>query len=94
MKQPLRRWPESDLDLGRDTGRAEPEDVARAVVTGHGGDSRVLVRDVSPQVWVPSAERSNSTQPQKPPVSSPHKAGLLQLNEIPTCHMSWLAPPP
>src|SRR6266700_8191025 len=51
----------------------------------------------SPQVCVPSAERSNSTQPQSPPVPSamsPHRAGLLQLNENPICHMSWLAPPP
>src|SRR6266704_3581265 len=52
----------------------------------------------SPQVWVPSAERSSSAQPQKPPV--PPKSGvlqidgLLQLNDSPTCHMSWLAPPP
>src|SRR6266540_2832501 len=29
-------------------------------------------------------------QPQNPPVSSPQNSGLLQLNEIPTCHMSWL----
>jgi len=42
----------------------------------------------------PSANRSNSTQPQKPPSSSPQKDGLLQLPEIPTCHVSWRAPPP
>src|SRR6266498_4008408 len=47
----------------------------------------------SPQVWVPSAERSNSAQAQKPPRLG-QKSGLLQLNEMPTCHMSWLAPPP
>jgi hypothetical protein len=44
-KQQL-RWPESDLDLGRDTRGTETEDVARAVVTGHGGDSGVHVREV------------------------------------------------
>src|SRR6266516_7983451 len=50
----------------------------------------------SPQVCVPSAERSNSTQPQEPPVPSSQTAGsgLLQLKESPICHMSWLAPPP
>src|SRR6266511_4765615 len=50
----------------------------------------------SPQVCVPSAERSNSTQPQKPPVPSGQTAGsgLLQLKDKPICHMSWLAPPP
>src|SRR5262245_5580608 len=45
-------------------------------------------------VIVPSAARSNSTQPQKPPRSLPQKDGLLQLNDSPTCHVSWLAPPP
>src|SRR5206468_10395804 len=45
-------------------------------------------------VIVPSAKRSNSAQPQKPPSSSPQKDGLLQLPEKPICHMSWLAPPP
>src|SRR6266487_3194244 len=38
----------------------------------------------SPQVWVPSAERSNSIQPQKPPVPPASGVsqidGLLQLN--------------
>ena len=48
----------------------------------------------SPQVCVPSAERSNSIQPQSPPVPSEQKAGLLQLKEKPICYMSWLAPPP
>src|SRR5213592_949809 len=38
-------------------------------------------------VIVPSAKRSNSTQPQKPPSSSPQKDGLLQLPEIPICHV-------
>src|SRR6266508_770158 len=48
----------------------------------------------SPQVAVPSAERSNSAQAQKPPRLAPQKSALLQLNEMPTCHMSWSAPPP
>src|SRR2546422_11777432 len=52
------------------------------------------VNSASPQVCWPSAERSNSTQPQKPARLAPQKSGLLQLNEIPTCHMSWVAPPP
>jgi hypothetical protein len=37
---------------------------------------------------------ANSTQPQKPPVSPAQSVRLLQLNESPICHMSWLAPPP
>src|SRR5207247_4783042 len=45
-------------------------------------------------VIVPLAKRSNSTQPQKPPSSSPQKDGLLQLPEKPICHRSWLATPP
>src|SRR6266480_3816115 len=43
-------------------------------------------------VIVPLAKRSNSTHPQKPPRSfGPQKDGLLQLPEIPTCHVSWPA---
>src|SRR6266542_1655310 len=45
-------------------------------------------------VIVPSTARSNSTHPQKPPRSFPQKDGLLQLNDKPTCQVSWLAPPP
>src|SRR6266516_4629776 len=45
-------------------------------------------------VIVPFAARSNSTQPQKSPRSFPQKVGLSQLNDRPTCHVSWLDPPP
>src|SRR5438552_5317649 len=56
----------------------------------------------SSPVIVPSAKRSNSTQPQKPPSSGlpvsgfwqNDDVGLLQLPETPICHVSWLAPPP
>src|SRR5881396_3624897 len=56
----------------------------------------------SSPVIVPLEKRSNSIQPQKPPSSGLpvsgfwHKKndGLLQLNDSPTCHVSWLAPPP
>src|SRR3989442_13697302 len=56
----------------------------------------------SSPVILPSAKRSNSTQPQKPPSSGRpvsgfwqnDDVGLLQLPEMPICHVSWLAPPP
>jgi hypothetical protein len=48
------------------------------------------------QVSLPA--RSNSPQPQKPPVppksSQKPGVGLLQLNEMPIYHMSCPAPPP
>src|SRR6266513_2981486 len=48
----------------------------------------------SPVIVPSTVERSNSTQPQKPPRSLPQKDGLSQLNERPTCHVSWPDPPP
>src|SRR6266498_2899811 len=56
-------------------------------VCGPADPGSIVQLSISTETWTAPA-------PPPPPRLAPQKSALLQLNEMPTCHMSWSAPPP